>query len=183
MYQRAKTLLDSRELGAMHRSEMVETFWRISAHYRSGAWRATWRGEGGGVVLNQAQHVPDRYLWLCGVPTSVTGFCDTALHEIEVEDTATAVMRHENGRHGWIHVIPHTTECPSLSRTVFDESHQHVFRFDALGTDFRIKLHRALALRPDYELAREWRQKTSWPTLAEMTLRSRFRIGHGDRID
>lgn len=116
LYERAKEILDSGELGAIVRCEMVETFWRSSAYYRSGAWRASWRGEGGGVVINQAAHVLDRYLWLCGVPTSVTGFCDTALHEIEVEDTATAIMRHENGRHGWIHV--NTTECPSLSRTV-----------------------------------------------------------------
>jgi predicted dehydrogenase len=124
LYQRAKALLGSGELGAIQRCEMVETFWRSSAYYRSGAWRATWRGEGGGVVLNQAQHVLDRYLWLCGVPTSVAGFCDTALHDIEVEDTATAVMRHENGRHGWIHV--NTTECPRLSRTVIACDHGRI---------------------------------------------------------
>jgi predicted dehydrogenase len=116
VYQRAKALLQSGELGPINRCEMVETFWRSAAYYRSSAWRATWRGEGGGVLLNQAQHVLDRYLWLCGVPRSVTGFCDTSLHAVEVEDTASAVMRHENGCHGWIHV--NTTECPGLSRAV-----------------------------------------------------------------
>jgi predicted dehydrogenase len=116
IYQRAKALLESGELGPVQRCEMVETFWRSAAYYRSGAWRGTWRGEGGGVVLNQAAHVLDRYIWLCGLPMTVSGFCDTLLHAIEVEDTATAIMRHENGCHGWVHV--NTTECPSLSRTV-----------------------------------------------------------------
>ena len=116
LYQRVKTLLEGGKLGSIQRCEIVETFWRSSAYYRSSGWRATWHGEGGGVVLNQAAHVLDRYLWLCGLPKSVTAFCDTVLHAIDVEDTATAVMRHENGAHGWVHV--NTTECPDLSRTV-----------------------------------------------------------------
>ena len=116
VYQRAKALLASGELGRIIRCEMLETFWRSDAYYRSKPWRATWKGEGGGVLLNQAPHVLDRYLWLCGIPKSVTGFCDTVMHNIEVEDTASAVLRHEDGHHGYLHV--NTTECPWLSRTV-----------------------------------------------------------------
>ena len=116
VYQRAKTLLASGELGRIIRCEMLETFWRSDAYYRSKPWRATWKGEGGGVLLNQAPHVLDRYLWLCGVPKSVTGFCDTVMHNIEVEDMASAVLRHEDGHHGYLHI--NTTECPWLSRTV-----------------------------------------------------------------
>jgi predicted dehydrogenase len=116
VYQRAKSLLASGELGPIIRCEMVETFWRSDAYYQSSPWRATWKGEGGGVLLNQAPHVLDRYLWFCGIPKSVTGFCDAALHNIEVEDTASAVVRYEDGRHGYLHV--NTTECPWLSRTV-----------------------------------------------------------------
>lgn len=116
VYQRAKALLASGELGSIIRCEMVETFWRSNAYYRSSPWRATWKGEGGGVLLNQAPHVLDRYLWLCGMPKAVTAFCDTALHSIEVEDTASAVMRHEEGHHGYLHV--NTTECPWLCRTL-----------------------------------------------------------------
>jgi predicted dehydrogenase len=116
VYQRAKALLGSGELGSIIRCEMLETFWRSDAYYSSSPWRATWKGEGGGVLLNQAPHVLDRYLWLYGMPKSVTGFCDAALHNIEAEDTASAVLRHEDGRHGYLHV--NTTECPWLSRTV-----------------------------------------------------------------
>jgi predicted dehydrogenase len=116
VYQRVKALLDSGEMGPIRRCEMVETFWRSDAYYRSRPWRATWRGEGGGVLLNQAPHTLDRYSWLFGRPESVTGFCDTALHPIEVEDTASAVFRHPGGMHGYLHV--NTNDNPAISRTV-----------------------------------------------------------------
>jgi len=116
-YQRAKELLAAGDLGPLLRCEMVETFWRSDAYYRSGSWRGTWKGEGGGVLLNQAPHVLDRYAWLCGMPSTVVGFCDTLAHEIEVEDAASALFRHANGMHGHLHVS--TNECPAVSRAVF----------------------------------------------------------------
>jgi dTDP-4-amino-4,6-dideoxygalactose transaminase/predicted dehydrogenase len=115
-YQLAKKLLDSGELGPIHRCSTVETLWRTEAYYRSSPWRATWKGEGGGVLLNQAPHVIDRYAWLCGMPETLWARCDTALHQIEVEDVASALLRHANGMHGYIHVS--TNECPAISRTV-----------------------------------------------------------------
>jgi predicted dehydrogenase len=115
-YQQAKRILDSGELGALLRCSMVETMWRSEAYYRSSPWRGTWKGEGGGVLLNQAPHVLDRYAWLCGPPESVSGHCDTSLHEIEVEDSASAVFRHAEGAHGHIHVS--TNECPAVAQTV-----------------------------------------------------------------
>jgi len=115
-YQYAKNLLDSGELGPIIRCSMVETAWRTAAYYRSSPWRGTWRGEGGGVLLNQAPHVLDRYAWLFGMPDTVLARCDTNLHHIEVEDTASALLRHSNGAHGYIHVS--TTECPFISRMV-----------------------------------------------------------------
>jgi predicted dehydrogenase len=116
VYQKIKSLLAGGELGPILRCEMVETFWRPEAYYASSPWRATWKGEGGGVLVNQAPHVLDRYLWLCGMPEEVTGFCDTALHQIEVEDAASALLRHAGGRHGHIHVS--TNESPAMARTV-----------------------------------------------------------------
>ena len=115
-YQYVKTLLDSRELGSVYRCSMVESVWRTDAYYKSSPWRGTWEGEGGGVLLNQAPHVLDRYVWLCGMPSSVSGKCDTNLHPIEVEDTVSAIFRHENGLHGLLHV--NTVESPSVSETV-----------------------------------------------------------------
>jgi predicted dehydrogenase len=68
------------------------------------------------VLLNQAPHILDRYAWLCGMPETVTARCDTTLHNIEVEDTASAILYHTNGAHGYIHIS--TIEAPAISRMV-----------------------------------------------------------------
>lgn len=111
-----KQLLDSGELGPLYRCSMIESAWRSETYYRASPWRGTWRGEGGGVLLNQAPHILDRYAWLCGMPETVTARCDTALHNIEVEDTASAILHHANGAHGYIHIS--TIEAPAIARTV-----------------------------------------------------------------
>lgn len=113
-YRFVKNLLVSGELGPIRRCSITETFWRSNAYYASADWRGTWWGEGGGVLMNQAPHVIDRYVWLCGAPTEVTAICDTQLHNIDVEDSATLIFRHEDGLQGHIHV--NTNECPSQSR-------------------------------------------------------------------
>jgi predicted dehydrogenase len=115
-YLFVKQLLDSGELGPLYRCSMIESAWRSEAYYRSSPWRGTWRGEGGGVLLNQAPHILDRYAWLCGMPETVTARCDTTLHDIEVEDTASAILHHANGAHGYIHIS--TIEAPAISRMV-----------------------------------------------------------------
>ncbi|HEU4766422.1 MAG TPA: Gfo/Idh/MocA family oxidoreductase, partial [Pyrinomonadaceae bacterium] len=111
-----KQLLDSGELGPLYRCSMIESAWRSETYYRASPWRGTWRGEGGGVLLNQAPHILDRYAWLCGMPETVTARCDTTLHNIEVEDTASAILHHANGAHGYIHIS--TIEAPAIARTV-----------------------------------------------------------------
>jgi predicted dehydrogenase len=113
-FQHAKSILATGELGPILHCEMTETFWRSEAYYRSSKWRGTWKGEGGGVLLNQAPHLLDRYVWLCGMPESVVGVCNTVLHNIEVEDTASALFRHKHGAQGFVHVS--TNECPSAAR-------------------------------------------------------------------
>ena len=115
-YLYVKQLLDSGELGPLYRASMIESAWRSEAYYQSSPWRGTWRGEGGGVLLNQAPHILDRYAWLCGMPETVTARCDTNLHAIEVEDTASAILYHANGAHGYIHIS--TIEAPAISRMV-----------------------------------------------------------------
>src|SRR5687767_490094 len=94
-YLGAKRLLESGELGPIYRCSMIESAWRSEAYYSSSPWRGTWKGEGGGVLLNQAPHILDRYAWLCGMPETIQARCDTNLHKIEVEDTASAIMRHQ----------------------------------------------------------------------------------------
>lgn len=113
-YRDVKTLVDSGELGPVRRISITETFWRSDAYYQSGSWRGTWAGEGGGVMVNQAPHVLDRYLCMGGRPDRVSAHCETVLHDIEVEDTATLILSHDNGIQGHIHIS--TTECPPICR-------------------------------------------------------------------
>jgi predicted dehydrogenase len=112
--QKTRALLSTGAFGPILRCDIVESFWRSELYYKSSPWRGTWNGEGGGVLVNQAPHILDRYVWYCGLPASVFGYCDTALHQIEVEDSASALFRHADGAHGHVHVS--TNECPSTSR-------------------------------------------------------------------
>ena len=92
VYRKMKEMLDAGELGEIKRVNWIVTDWyRTQSYYDSGAWRATWSGEGGGVLLNQCPHQLDLLQWLCGLPVRVHAFChEGKWHDIEVEDDVTA---------------------------------------------------------------------------------------------
>ena len=115
-YRKIKRLLDNRELGEIVRMSWIITDWyRTGAYYASGGWRATWRGEGGGVLLNQCPHNLDMVTWLLGRPARVRGFCQLGrYHEIEVEDNVTAYLEWPNGATGVF--ITSTGEAPGSNR-------------------------------------------------------------------
>jgi predicted dehydrogenase len=92
---------------------MIEPHFRTQAYYDSGGWRATWKGEGGGVMMNQAPHSLDAFVWLGGMPSKVIGKCDTRAHRIEVEDTASALLTYPNGATGYI--TTNTFEFPPVA--------------------------------------------------------------------
>ncbi len=116
LFAKAKLLVESGELGELKRSVWVITNWyRTQHYYDSGSWRATWAGEGGGVLLNQAPHNLDLWQWICGMPKSVTAFCNVAkYHNIEVEDEATIYTEYENGATGVF--ITSTGDYPGTNR-------------------------------------------------------------------
>ena len=116
LFRRAREIVRSGELGPLKRSIWIITNWyRSQRYYDSGAWRATWAGEGGGVLLNQAPHNLDLWQWICGMPESLVGFCDIAkYHDIEVEDDATIYARYANGAVGTF--ITTTGEYPGTNR-------------------------------------------------------------------
>ena len=116
LFCKARELVQSGALGALKRSVWVVTNWyRTQHYYDSGSWRATWSGEGGGVLLNQAPHNLDLWQWICGMPVSVTAFCDVAkYHHIEVEDDVTIFARYENGATGLF--VTSTGEYPGTNR-------------------------------------------------------------------
>ena len=116
LFIKARQLVHGGHLGQIKRSVWLVTNWyRTQAYYDSGIWRATWSGEGGGVLLNQAPHNLDLWQWICGMPATVTGYCDIARHHnIETEDDATIFTRYKNGATGIF--IVSTGEYPGTNR-------------------------------------------------------------------
>jgi predicted dehydrogenase len=115
-YLRIRQLIRDGELGEIVRVNWIMTDWfRTEAYYASGGWRATWVGEGGGVLLNQCLHNLDMLQWLCGMPKRVRGFCQLGhYHNIEVEDNVTAYLEYANGATGTF--IASTGEAPGTNR-------------------------------------------------------------------
>lgn len=115
-YQKIKRLIEDGELGTIRRTNWIVTTWfRTEAYYRSGGWRATWAGEGGGVLLNQCPHNLDLFQWLCGMPVAITSIGSLGkYHDIEVEDDITAIYEYENGATGVF--VATTGEAPGTNR-------------------------------------------------------------------
>ncbi len=113
-YQAARQLIDSGRLGEISRVSMTMAYYRSQAYYDSGGWRATWKGEGGGVLLNQAPHGLDIFTWLGGRPKLVTAQTRIRMHDIEVEDEAFAALEYPNGAHGYLYAG--VNEAPQVTR-------------------------------------------------------------------
>ncbi len=115
-FQKIRQLVRSGELGKLFRITWIITAWfRTQAYYDSGGWRATWAGEGGGVLLNQCPHNLDLLQWIVGMPLQVRGFCDLGKHHnIEVEDEVTAYMVYPEGATGLF--VASTGETPGTNR-------------------------------------------------------------------
>jgi predicted dehydrogenase len=116
LFAEAKRIMDSGELGELKRMVWIITNWyRKQEYYDSGEWRATWSGEGGGVLINQAPHNLDLMQWICGMPKKVRGFCAEAkYHNIEVEDEANIYAEYENGATACF--LTSTGEFPGTNR-------------------------------------------------------------------
>ena len=102
LYQKVKDIVSSGELGQIRRSQwIINTWWRPDSYYRQSEWRATWGGEGGGVLVNQAPHQLDLWQWICGVPCKVTSLNLNGAHrDIAVENDVTMVTQYPNGATG-----------------------------------------------------------------------------------
>lgn len=102
LYVRLKEIIDAGEIGDILRSNwIITTWWRPQGYYDQSEWRATWGGEGGGVLVNQAPHQLDLWQWLCGVPKSVYAKAGYGFRrDIVVEDEVTALVDYGNGATG-----------------------------------------------------------------------------------
>ncbi|MFY9176777.1 MAG: Gfo/Idh/MocA family oxidoreductase [Caldicoprobacterales bacterium] len=116
LYQKMRDLVQSGELGEIKRTNWIITNWyRSQSYYDSGGWRATWAGEGGGVLLNQCPHNLDLWQWICGMPVRVRAFLGYGkFHDIEVEDDVTAYVEYSNGATGVF--ITSTGDAPGSNR-------------------------------------------------------------------
>lgn len=115
-FRKIRELIQGGELGEIRRVSWIITNWfRTEAYYAQGGWRATWAGEGGGVLLNQSPHNLDLLQWLCGMPNKVRAYCRFGrYHEIEVEDEVTAYLEFPGGASGVF--ITSTGEAPGTNR-------------------------------------------------------------------
>lgn len=102
VYRKMRELIVSGAYGQIRRTNWLITNWyRPQAYYDSGDWRATWSGEGGGVLLNQCPHQLDLWQWICGMPSKVHAHLHYGKwHDIEVEDDVTAYVEYPNGATG-----------------------------------------------------------------------------------
>ncbi len=102
LYQKVKELIDGGEIGAIRRTNwLITTWWRPQGYYDQNAWRATWQGEGGGVLVNQAPHQIDLLQWICGMPKKVYSNLKYGYQRnITVEDEVTALLDYGNGATG-----------------------------------------------------------------------------------
>ena len=116
LYRKMRELVQSGKYGNIRRTNWIITNWyRPQAYYDSGAWRATWSGEGGGVLLNQCPHNLDLWQWICGMPKKVyTRMYFGKWHDIEVEDDVTTFVEYPNGATGTF--ITSTGDAPGSNR-------------------------------------------------------------------
>lgn len=115
-YTTIREMIRSDELGHIQRLNWIITNWfRPEIYYASGSWRATWKGEGGGVLLNQCPHNLDLWQWMFGMPSRISAHCALGkYHDIEVEDEVTAYMEYDSGTTGVL--IASTGEAPGTNR-------------------------------------------------------------------
>ena len=148
LYQKIKEIVASGELGEIRRSNwIINTWWRPDSYYQQSAWRATWGGEGGGVLVNQAPHQLDLWQWICGIPTKVTSKNINGSHrKIDVENDVTIVTEYANGATGSFITCTH----------------------DAIGTDrLEIDLDGGKIVVEDTKKAKIYRMKKTEPEMNE----------------
>lgn len=122
LYQKLKEIVDTKEMGELRRTNWIITsWWRPQNYYNQSEWRATWGGEGGGVLVNQAPHQLDLWQWICGMPKSVYSKCKFGFQrDIVVEDEVTAMVEYENGATGVFVTCTHDVLGTDRFEMLFD---------------------------------------------------------------
>lgn len=116
IYRKMREIVKSGDLGEIKRTSLIITDWyRPQVYYDSGDWRATWSGEGGGVLLNQCPHNLDLWQWICGMPTKIHAKLHYGKwHDVEIEDDVSAYCEYANGATGTF--VTTTGDTPGTNR-------------------------------------------------------------------
>ena len=146
-HRKLKSMIDNGELGKINRINWIITDWfRTQRYYDSGDWRATWAGEGGGVLLNQCPHQLDLMQWLFGMPVLVSAQVKIGkYHDIEVEDEVNAYLEYENGCVG--NFITTTGEAPGTNRLEVTAERGRVILEDGQITFLRNEVETSVQIR------------------------------------
>lgn len=140
IYKKMKEIASSGELGELKRVNLIFTDWyRPQAYYDGGAWRATWGGEGGGVLINQCPHSLDLWQWIVGMmPTRVRAFCHPGKwHSIEVEDDVSAYLEYPNGATCLFTTC--TADAPGINRIELTGNNGRLLAENGKLTFYRLK--------------------------------------------
>lgn len=150
IYRKVRDLVKTGELGDIKRTIWIITNWyRPQSYFDSGGWRATWAGEGGGVLLNQDPHQLDLWQWMVGMPKKVRAFCYFGkYHDIEVEDDVTAYVEYENGATGLF--VTSTGETPGTNRFEISADRGKLVIEDNKLTFWRLRV-------PERQFNAEWK--------------------------
>ena len=164
VYRNMRELVQSGQYGQIRRTNWIITDWyRPQAYYDSGAWRATWSGEGGGVLLNQCPHQLDLWQWICGMPVSVLSQMRFGQwHDIEVEDDVTTYVEYANGATGVF--VTTTGDAHGTNRfeiqmdrakLVVEDGQLHVLEFEVSEPEWSRTNKAPFATMPAHEVAVE----------------------------
>lgn len=129
--KQAMEIVKSGQLGKIYRTALFEMKYRSQRYYDSMGWRATWKGEGGGVLINQAPHMLDVFVQLGGMPSAVFGRTETRMHRIEAEDHAEALLKYKNGATGYLYCSTNEPEQGSMLE-LFGDKGKLIIRDDKL---------------------------------------------------
>ncbi|MCL2352944.1 MAG: Gfo/Idh/MocA family oxidoreductase [Firmicutes bacterium] len=138
-FRKMREMVQNGELGELKRVNWLITSWyRSQAYYDSGGWRATWAGEGGGVIMNQCPHNLDIWQWICGMPVKVRAFCKEGhWRDIEVENDVTAYVEYANGATGVF--VTSTADSPGTDRFEIAGDKGKLVHEDGKLTFYRLK--------------------------------------------
>jgi predicted dehydrogenase len=123
---KARELISKGALGIVHRVELVSSWPRRSSYFNTAPWRGSWRGEGGGILINQGQHDLDLLCHLAGAPAAVTARTRTMIQPVPTEDTVAALAEWPDGALGSI----------SITSAAADETQ----RIEITGSTGRLRL-------------------------------------------